>query len=44
MNEIEGQICNEITDKVFEHFKISQEAFQESYRSASLPENAAKFS
>ena len=39
MNEIEGEICNEITEKVFEHFNITQECFQESWRMASLPEN-----
>ena len=39
MNEKEGDICNEITEKVFAHFDITQECFQESWRMASVPEN-----
>jgi len=43
MSEIEARVSQEIMDQVFEHFKINQQIFQESYKLAVLPENCEKF-
>lgn len=40
MSEIEETVSQEIMEQVFEHFKLSEAVFAESYKLAGLPENS----
>jgi hypothetical protein len=39
MVEVEGKICDELNEQVYEHFGITKECFQQSWSQVNLPEN-----
>lgn len=43
MSEVETDVSTEVMQRVFDHFGLRQEVFQESYTLISEPSNYAKF-